>query len=123
MPIRNIEKGKIGEDTASSFLEKHGYRIVLKNYRVRIGEVDIIARDKGVICFIEVKMRDSCAFGSPQEAITVYKQRRISKVALCYLKENNLLEKNARFDVVSIVNDQKGAPKIELIQNAFELDE
>lgn len=85
-----------------------------------MGEIDIIAEDKGTICFIEVKARHSDRRGSSKEAVSNRKQRQISKAALSFLKENKLWERSARFDVVSI--DFAGDnPRIDLIKNAFDL--
>jgi putative endonuclease len=117
----NINFGKSGEEAAVSFLRKNGYRIIAKNYRTRLGEIDIIASEKGEICFVEVKTRNSDAFGLPAEAITGPKRRQISKCALLYLKENNLMEKEARFDVVSVMFSG-GKQEIEIIKDAFELE-
>lgn len=113
--------GKSGEAEAVSFLKGSGYRILAKNYRSKLGEVDIVAKDKETVCFIEVKTRYSDKFGLPQEAISDYKQRQIAKTALIFLKERKLFEKSARFDVVSILYS-RGTPKIDLIKNAFELN-
>jgi len=117
-----IELGRAGEETAADFLKNHGYRILFSNYKTKLGEIDIIAKDKGVICFIEVKTRTTDKFGLPQEAVSHIKQRQIGKAALVFLKEKKLLDKKARFDVVSVIYAQ-GRPKIDLIQNAFELNE
>jgi putative endonuclease len=117
---QNIYLGKSGEDTALNFLKENGYKILVKNYKTKLGEVDIIAYDKNTLCFIEVKTRDSLRFGSPQEAVSHFKQRQISKVALQFLKRNNLLNKKARFDVVSVVYAED-KPAFDLIKNAFEL--
>lgn len=101
---------------------KHsGYKVLLRNYKTRLGEIDIIAVDKDTICFVEVKTRQTDRFGSPSEAISESKQRQISKAALVFLKERNLLDKKARFDVVFILYSQ-GKPHLDLIKNAFELD-
>lgn len=117
----NLLLGKKAEESAAIFLKENGYRVLARNYRTRLGEIDIIALDQGTYCFIEVKARSSERFGLPQEALLRRKQRQISKAALIYLKENNLLEKRARFDVVSLIY-QEGVPKLDLIKNAFELD-
>ncbi len=113
--------GKKGEDAAVSFLKDNGYKILLKNYKNKLGEIDIIASDKDTICFIEVKTRRSDRFGLPVEAISAFKQRQISKVALLFLKERKLLDKKARFDVVSVLY-LKDTPQLGLIKNAFELN-
>ncbi len=104
------------------FLADNGYKILARNYRSRLGEIDIIARDKDTICFVEVKARKDSRFGSPQEAISPLKQRQLSKAALTFLKQKDLLHKNARFDVVSVIYSEGGA-KLDLIKNAFELNE
>jgi putative endonuclease len=122
MSLRNIEVGKFGEKLAMDFLTKKGYKIIKANYKSKLGEVDIIAKDKDCICFIEVKTRFSLEKGLPQEAITKAKQHQITKAALSYLRENNLWDKPARFDVVSVFKDNS-QEKLELIQNAFELEE
>jgi len=117
----NIHLGKTGEEEAAGLLKRNGYRIIHRNYRTRSGEIDIIARDKDTICFVEVKARRCDRFGLPEEAISAAKKRQISKAALKYLQENDLLDNNARFDVVSILYSQ-GRPEPELIKDAFELD-
>ena len=121
MSKQGLYLGKKGEETAVGLLKDNGYKILLKNYKTKLGEIDIIASDKGTICFIEVKTRQSDRFGSPSEAISASKQRQISKAALVFLKERKLLDKKARFDVVSIMYS-KDSPRLDLIKNAFELN-
>ena len=106
---------------ALEFLKKKDYKILERNFRTILGELDIIAKDKETICFIEVKTRTSDKFGLPQESVNRLKQRKMSQSAMIYLKDKNLLEKPARFDVVSILNPQQDA-KIDLIQDAFEIN-
>lgn len=118
----HIYLGKSGEETAVNLLKENGYKILARNYRTKLGEVDIVALDKDTLCFIEVKTRHSDRFGLPKEAVSASKQRQISKVALLFLKENNLLDKKARFDVVSVIYSQKQRPRLDLIKDAFELD-
>ncbi|MDD5561116.1 MAG: YraN family protein [Candidatus Omnitrophica bacterium] len=120
MPGKNLEFGKQAEDEAVKFIKARGYRVTRRNYKSKFGEIDIIAEHKGVICFVEVKARHSKLFGQPSEAVSAAKQRQICKTAICYLKENNLLERQARFDVVSLLYTED-LPGIELIENAFEL--
>ena len=122
MSKQNIYLGKSGEDSALNFLKENGYKILVKNYKTKLGEVDIIAYDKDTLCFIEVKTRGSLRFGSPQEAVSHFKQRQISKVALQFLKRNNLFNIKARFDVVSVIYAED-KPAFDLIKNAFELKE
>jgi putative endonuclease len=118
----NISSGKTGEVEASSFLESQGYRILFRNFKRQGSEIDIIAREKEVICFIEVKSRSSERFGSPQEAVTPAKQRKIARAALKFLQENGLQDKACRFDVVAIIR-QGGKEKISLIRDAFVFNE
>lgn len=113
--------GSKGEKIAADFLRKKGYTIVCKNFRCRSGEVDIIARQGGVLVFVEVKTRRSASFGSPAAAVTPRKQQQIAKAALEYLARENLFDTEARFDVVSILVAADEEPRIELIQDAFEL--
>ena len=120
MSKKDLYLGKKGEEVTAGLLENSGYKIILRNYKTKLGEIDIIASDKDTICFIEVKTRKSDRFGLPSEAISVLKQRKISKVALGFLKERNLLDRKARFDVVSVLYSQD-EPQVDLIKNAFEL--
>jgi putative endonuclease len=120
MASRHIQFGQKGESIAARHLKKCGYKILVQNYRNKIGEIDIIARDGDTIVFVEVKTRRNDHFGGPKWAVTFHKQRKISMVALSYLKEFQLHDRRARFDVVAVLeNDKK--PAVEIIKNAFEL--
>lgn len=120
--MNNRDFGIRGEECAVNFLKENGYKILSRNFKTKLGEIDIIARDKDTYCFVEVKTRKTDSFGLPKEAVSKHKQRQISKAALCYIKENRLFEKKARFDVVSLLY-QNGSPKPDLIKDAFELSE
>jgi len=120
VPGKNLEFGKQAESAAVKFLKSQGYKLIRRNYKTKFSEIDIVAEDKGVICFVEVKARHTKLFGEPAEAVCAVKQRQISKAAICYLKENNLLEHAARFDVISLLYI-KDSPEIDLIKDAFEL--
>jgi len=115
------ELGRRGEEVAFRFLKKKGYRIIEKNYACKMGEMDIIAKEKDTLVFIEVKTRTSALFGPPQLAVNFSKQRQLSKVALNYLKEKRLEDVKARFDVVAIFLGGK-EEEIELIKDAFDLN-
>ena len=115
-----IYLGKSGEEAALDFLRGRGYRILNTNYKNKLGEIDIIAQDKDTLVFIEVKTRSTDRWGLPAEAVSISKQRQISKVAVSFLKENNLLDKKARFDVVSILYADN-IPEVNLVKDAFEL--
>jgi putative endonuclease len=120
MVSRHIQFGQEGESIAARHLKKCGYKILEQNYRNKIGEIDLVARDGETIVFVEVKTRRSDHFGSPKWAVTFQKQRKISMVALSYLKEFRLSGRKARFDVVTVLENGK-KPAVEVIKNAFEL--
>lgn len=115
----NLNLGNRGEDIAISYLRGMGYRIIDRNYRGKLGEVDIIAKDRDTLVFAEVKTRKNGSFGTPKMAVTKRKKRQLSKVALEYLKMTGLSDVKCRFDVVAIQLD-KGREGIEVVKNAFE---
>jgi putative endonuclease len=117
---RRQQVGEAGEALAARMLRKRGYRIVATNYRTALGEIDIVARDGDTIVFVEVKARQSTRFGAPKWAVTPRKQRKISMVALSYLKATGQSAAKARFDVVSIRSGPL-RPEVEIIRNAFDL--
>lgn len=121
MPEDNLSLGALAERRAEEFLKANGYKILHRNYRTKLGEVDIVAKDKDIFCFVEVKCRLSDKFGKGFEAVAGKKQNQIAKAALSFLKEKKLMDRSARFDVVSL--DGYGSEeKITLIKNAFELN-
>lgn len=111
--------GQKGEEIACKALEQGGYRIIEKNFRCRQGEIDIIAEEKGTLCFVEVKARSSEKFGLPEEAVTRWKQKKLLTVAVIYLEIKKIKSQDMRFDIVSV--DLK-TEKTKIIQNAFEVD-
>ena len=123
MTIQKIQLGQIGEKAAVDFLTRKGYKIVEQNFRNKIGEIDIIAYDNDMMCFIEVKTRNSDIFGSPLESVTLSKQRKIARVALSYLKFKGHSEVRARFDVVAVYLDGEQCRSVDVIKNAFEISE
>ena len=106
--------GTTGEEIATNYLKKSGYKILARNYSNQIGEIDIIAKEKGTIVFVEIKARSSLAFGFPREAVGSVKQERIRKIATSYLKETKNIGLPCRFDVVEILGE-----KLTHIKNAF----
>ncbi len=106
--------GRAGEVKAAEFLKDKGFKIIAVNYKTRIGEIDIIAKDGEYIVFIEVKTRTDDEFGVPSEAVTYKKRDKYFKVASEFLQRNDLTESPCRFDVVEIENGQ-----INHIENAF----
>ena len=119
MTRARVAFGNYGEDIACRELESRGYEILARRYRRPAGEIDIIARDGQTTVFIEVKAREGRDFGEPVEAVTPWKRRRISRIALEYLARHHLDESPCRFDVVSICLDGD-RPVISIIQNAFD---
>ena len=113
--------GDKGERAAVRFLTKKGMRIVARQYRNQFGEIDIIALDGTCIVFVEVKTRQSANSGQPFEAVDNRKQRKLTKLALVWLKKNKRLSQSARFDVISIIwPEGKQEPHIDHFINAFE---
>ncbi len=107
-----------GEDLAELFLKKKGFKILLRNYKTPIGEIDIIAEDQGTLVFVEVKTRTGGSYGLPFEAVNYRKREKLRKVALYYLKHSKR-DGPSRFDVLSI-RTGSGKSEIEHITDAFE---
>ena len=114
--------GKTGEDLACRELERRGYVIFARRYRTRFGEIDIVADDRGVIAFVEVKARKSNRHGWAAEAVSLRKQRRIGAMALDYLAWTGGLNRRCRFDVVAIDGMATTHMTLRLIQDAFQID-
>lgn len=110
--------GKKAEDMAVAYLKRKGYRIIQRNYSNRIGEIDIIGLEGGQLVFIEVKARKNSEYGLPMESVNFKKQLKLRQVAQSYLKQFGMPKGGCRFDVVSIILNEK-EPDIELIKNAF----
>ena len=113
--------GKWGESQAADYLQAHGLRIICRNYRCPLGEIDIIAQDGDCLVFCEVKTRSSDTYGLPQEAVAWTKQQKIAKVASWYLG-NQEITRDIRFDVLAITTSIGGRPEIEWLPAAFSLD-
>lgn len=108
-----------GEEIAIKYLKNKGYIILEKNYKTYFGEIDIIAKDKNTLVFIEVKTRTNTLFGYPFESINYKKIQKLKNVALTYIKRHNL-QLPIRFDVLSIF--MKGDNKqVQHIKDAFEV--
>lgn len=111
--------GKSGEDLAVAELTRRGYAILARRYRTRHGEIDIVARDGDTVVFVEVKARTTREFGMAAEAVTGWKQRRLTAMAVDYLARHRLTDRPCRFDVVAIMPKESGAPAVEVFPNAF----
>ena len=118
-PYSKYSKGKKGESTAAEYLASGGIKILDRNFRCPLGEIDLVAKDGKTIVFVEVRARQVDGLCSPEESISIYKRRRLTRAALWYLKQRGLLGSYARFDVIAIRwNGEE--PEINWIVNAFE---
>lgn len=119
----HLELGRLGEKLAARHLRKHGYKVLYRNFRApRGGEVDLVCREDDVLVFVEVKTRRSEAFGAPSEAVTVEKQKLITRGALAWLRMLDNPEIYFRFDVVEVLVEERNA-RCTIIRNAFDLPE
>ena len=120
-----VSIGNIGEEAAVQALKKCGYKIIARNYRTKMGEIDIVAKDGEYTVFVEVRLRKSNAFGSPADTIDRRKQQKIIKTAQMYAVKNDIYDSPMRFDAVLINADTDGEKlvntKIEIIKDAFQL--
>jgi putative endonuclease len=112
-------KGWDWERTAERALVDAGYRILDRNFRAAAGELDLVAEEKGVVCFVEVKGRSGPGFGLPEESVTAEKRRRIFRAAEAWLKRRRREGAHCRFDVVSIL-ETSDARKVEILRDAFQ---
>ena len=116
------DTGKRGEDAAVFYLRQNGYGIKARNYRIRDGEIDIIAEENDILVFVEVKTAISRFFGAPETWVDDQKQRRIGRAAQRYLMDNEIDDIDCRFDVIA-VDMSAQPPRIKHIRDAFWLDE
>lgn len=121
MEFSKKKKGDEGEKIAAKFLSENGFIILERNYRFERGEIDIIAKEKDTLVFVEVKMRENLEFGEPEYAITKRKISQMSKVALGYFSEKEIDDVETRFDVVAILKFPGKEPKINHYIDAFRL--
>lgn len=112
--------GRRGERLAARFLERAGLHVIERRFRLRCGEIDLIALDREWVVFIEVKTRRGRGFGAPAESVTPLKQRKLARTALAFLAGRGWLERPCRFDVVEVIARGK-IPEIRHIQDAFRL--
>ncbi len=117
--MKRRDTGILGEKLARDFLKKRGYRILETNYRCSHGEVDIVAKHRDFLVFVEVRTKTSLEFGSPEESITPAKKERMRATAFHYQQTHDNLPPLWRIDVVAVELNQKGEPsRVELIENA-----
>lgn len=116
------QRGDWGEQQVAAYLRRRGRRILASNYRCRLGEIDLIAQDGEVLCFVEVKLRSNTQYGFPREFVTYAKQRKLRAAASHYLASRGA-DAVCRFDVAEVYTDGACSPehtRIEYIENAFE---
>ncbi|HET9793538.1 MAG TPA: YraN family protein [Thermoanaerobaculia bacterium] len=118
-PVATRASGERGESLAVSFLRRNGFRIRERNFRTPAGELDVIAEEADLLCFVEVKWRRGPVAGHPAAAVTPEKQRRIARAAEWYLARRRLHGRACRFDVVAIVGNEDDVPSATLYRDAF----
>ena len=114
--------GKAGEELAERYLKRQGYTIVERNYRCPLGEIDLVALDKRVVVFVEVKTRRADISGTPLESVNGAKQKRVKRAALHYLSRHHLNDRDVQFDVVGI-SLRSDPPAVRHVRNAFDFSE
>ena len=113
------ELGKWGEDTVAEYMRRSGYRILEKNFRTRMGEIDIIAADRNCVAFVEVKTRRDASYACAREYVTYSKQKKVRAAALYWLSGHRCALQ-PRFDVAEVYPGPDGQPIINILENAFE---
>lgn len=113
--------GQEGETAAEQYLRRKGYRIVARNLRSSVGELDLVAEDGPVLVFVEVKARRTDAFGGAIHAVHQRKQEKLIQLAAQYVAQHHLKDRPCRFDVILLQGADADASQIEHIQNAFEV--
>jgi putative endonuclease len=112
--VGNREEGLLGEEIAIETLKGKGYKVVERNHRNRLGEIDVIAEEGGCLVFIEVKKRNSARFGESLWAIDARKRRHLIRAALLYMKIHKSFDRSVRFDVIGIDGE-----RVKIVKNAF----
>lgn len=111
--------GILGEELAFHELRRLGYAVLLRNYECPLGEIDLIAKHRGFLVFVEVKTRSSDAMGTPAEGVTAEKRRQIVRVAQFYLKRYGIQDAACRFDVAAVSVPPDAEPRVEVLEAAF----
>ena len=119
MPDPRRALGAAGEDAVAQWYAGAGYSVVARNWRVREGEIDVVARRGATIVFCEVKTRRSVAFGTPAEAVTARKQARLRTLALHWLRDHDVRAEVVRFDVASVTPAGPGEWIVDVLEAAF----
>ncbi len=114
-PKKRDALGDRGENVAARYLRNQGYKIIVRNFRCDLGEIDIVARDGSTLVICEVKTRTSVHYGTPFEAITGQKAARLRRLASHWLDDHDVSPPSVRIDVVSVLVPGKGAPCVERV--------
>jgi len=114
---KHIELGKLGEKMAAEYLKKSGYKILERNWRFKKNEIDIVAMHENKLVIVEVKTRTTLEFGTPEEAVSLKKQRFLIRAVNEFVNQKNL-ENEVRFDIIA-VNPNSAGRKINHIPDAF----
>ena len=121
--MKKTELGAWGEDRAAEYLTENGYRILSRNFRCSMGEIDLIAQKESILAFVEVKLRKNSRYGEAREFVTAEKQRKLRLAASYYLAGNSRVQDlQPRFDVLEIYapHGTDGPARIIYLENAFE---
>jgi len=119
--LNRVALGILGEDAACAELQRRGYAVLARRYHTRAGEIDIVAMDGPTLVFVEVKARTTAEYGDPAEAVTPQKQGRVASMARDYLAKMEVANVPCRFDVVTLVLDERGAAvALTVYPNAFD---
>jgi putative endonuclease len=113
--------GQEGESVAERYLRLKGYRILQRNVRSSVGELDLVVEDGAVLVFVEVKARHTDAYGGAVHAVHRRKQQKLIRLAAQYLARHHINNRSCRFDVVLVQEVEASEPQIDHIQNAFEV--
>lgn len=120
-PDRRQALAREGERAAELALRRAGLTVLERRFRVRLGEIDLIARKGELLVFVEVKTRRGTGYGPPAHAVTAVKRRRMARVAEVYLQRTGCATRPCRFDVVEVFAGPRGIERVEHIEDAFRL--
>ncbi len=118
---RSHDFGRLGEDLAARHLAAHGWTILPRNFRLGHKEVDLVARRRGIVAFVEVKSRSGETFGRPLEAITPAKRREIERVARAWVARHGRPGEVYRFDAVAVTRGNGEPPRVDHLEDAWRL--
>jgi len=116
---RRQQLGREGEAVAEAHLVGQGWQILARRFRLRFGELDLIAQRGRMVLIVEVKTRSGERYGRPSEAVTPSKQRRMARLALAFLQRSRRLEYRVRFDVIEVRLRDGEPPELNQIEDAF----